>query len=351
MSLATTSLRRRGSELAKVSYQRGLLQKDPAVASLPLFDEKLALHGIEGLTPLTPSILQVNLGKMCNQACKHCHVDAGPDRTEIMSRKIMQQCLEALDASSIRSVDLTGGAPEMNPEFRWFVEQLSARRIKVIVRCNLTIIVANPKYHDLPQFYAEHGVHVVSSLPFYDATYTDRQRGGGVFEDSIRALKMLNDAGYGKENSGLLIDLVYNPVGALLPGPQASLEKEFKRNLADKHSVVFNSLHCITNMPISRFLEFLINSGNYERYMQTLVDAFNPAAANGVMCRTTISVGYDGQLYDCDFNQMLEMPVASAVNHIAQFNEAQITMRTIATDRHCFGCTAGSGSSCGGQLA
>jgi radical SAM/Cys-rich protein len=351
MALATTSLIRRGSELSNVGVQRQLLQQDAAVLSLPQFDEQLMHSGIGELRPLSPSILQINLGKMCNQACKHCHVDAGPDRTEIMSREIMQQCLDALDASNISTVDLTGGAPEMNPEFRWFVEQLSARGVMVMVRCNLTIIVANPKYHDLPQFYAEHGVHVVSSLPFYDATYTDRQRGGGVFHDSIRALKMLNDVGYGIENSGLLIDLVYNPVGALLPGPQASLEKEFKRNLSDKHNVVFNNLHCITNMPISRFLEFLVNSGNYERYMRTLVDAFNPAAAHGVMCRTTISVGYDGRLYDCDFNQMLEMPVASRVKHIAEFDEAQITSRMIATDRHCFGCTAGSGSSCGGQLA
>lgn len=350
MSLATTSLLRRGSDLANVSYQRALLQEDPAVASLPEFHEKLRIHGIADLTPLTPSILQVNLGKMCNQACKHCHVDAGPDRTEIMSREIMQHCLDALDASSIRTVDLTGGAPEMNPEFRWFVEQLSARGINVMVRCNLTIIVANPKYHDLPQFFAKHRVHVVSSLPFYDASYTDRQRGGGVFHDSIRALQMLNEAGYGRENTGLIIDLVYNPVGALLPGPQASLEKEFKRNLAEKQGVVFNSLHCITNMPISRFLEFLVNSCNYERYMRTLVDAFNPAAALGVMCRTTISVGYDGRLFDCDFNQMLEMPVQSRIDHIAQFNEMLITQRVIATDRHCFGCTAGSGSSCGGQL-
>ncbi len=350
MALATTSLIRRGSELSNVGVQRQLLQQDAAVLSLPQFDEQLAHSGVGQLRPLAPSILQINLGKMCNQACKHCHVDAGPDRTEIMSREIMQQCLDALDASTISTVDLTGGAPEMNPEFRWFVEQLSARGINVMVRCNLTIIVANPKYHDLPQFYAEHGVHVVSSLPFYDESFTDRQRGGGVFQDSIKALRMLNDVGYGRQDSGLIIDLVYNPLGALLPGPQASLEREFKRNLSDKHGVVFNNLHCITNMPISRFLEFLINSGNYERYMRTLVDAFNPAAAHGVMCRTTISVGYDGKLYDCDFNQMLEMPVACSADHISSFALDPLSQRIIATDRHCFGCTAGSGSSCGGQL-
>lgn len=351
MALATTSLLRRGSELSDTQHQRAMLQVHPAVATLPSFDGQLKQSGVGELRPLTPIVLQINLGKMCNQACKHCHVDAGPDRTEIMSRETMQNCLDALDASSITTVDLTGGAPEMNPEFRWFVEQLHSRGLTIMVRCNLTIIVANPKYHDLPDFYAKHGVHVVSSLPFYDATYTDRQRGGGVFHDSIKALSMLNNVGYGHENTGRIIDLVYNPLGALLPGPQASLEKEFKRNLLDKHGVVFNSLHCITNMPISRFLEFLVNSGNYERYMHTLVDAFNADAARGVMCRTTISVGYDGRLYDCDFNQMLDMPVASASDHVSRFSMSELASRLIATDRHCFGCTAGSGSSCGGQLA
>jgi radical SAM/Cys-rich protein len=238
----------------------------------------------------------------------------------------------------------------MNPDFRWFVDQLHARGLRVMVRCNLTIIVANPKYHNLPEFYAERNIHVVSSLPFYDASYTDRQRGGGVFDDSITALKMLNSVGYGSEGGTLVLDLVYNPVGALLPGPQAALEKEFKRNLYDKHGVVFNALHCITNMPISRFLEFLVSSGNYEQYMSTLVSAFNPSAVHSVMCRSTISVGYDGRLYDCDFNQMLEMPVESSRRHISEFDSVDLTSRIIETDRHCFGCTAGAGSSCGGQL-
>ena len=350
MALATTSLLRRGSELSNVRYQRMLLQESTAVATLPTFDQSLERHGIAQLRPLSADILQINLGKMCNQACKHCHVDAGPDRTEIMSRQTMQHCLDVLDRSAFDTVDLTGGAPEMNPDFRWFVNQIVQRDVDVMVRCNLTIIVANPKYNVLPQYYAERNVHVVSSLPFYDASYTDRQRGGGVFEDSIKALRMLNDVGYGKPETGLILDLVYNPAGAILPGPQASLEKEFKRNLADKHGVVFNSLHCITNMPISRFLEFLVQSNNYERYMHTLVDAFNPIAAQNVMCRNTISVGYDGLIYDCDFNQMLEMPITSAATHISQFSVQESIQRTIATDRHCYGCTAGSGSSCGGQL-
>lgn len=351
MSLATTSLLRRGADLANVSLQMRLLQDDPAVSVLPTFSAMLESHGVGPLRPLQPEVLQVNLGKMCNQACKHCHVDAGPDRTEIMSRATMQHCLDALDRTTIRTVDLTGGAPEMNPDFRWFVDELAKRGINIMVRCNLTIIVANPKYHDLPQYYADRNVHVVSSLPFYEAGYTDRQRGGGVFNDSITALKMLNDVGYGVEDSGRVIDLVYNPIGALLPGPQAALQKEFKRNLFDKHGIVFNHLHCITNMPISRFLEFLVNSGNYEQYMHTLVSAFNPAAAQNVMCRSTISVGYDGRLYDCDFNQMLELEIDAACSHVSELTTELLAARSIVTDRHCFGCTAGSGSSCGGQLA
>lgn len=348
MALATTSLARRGAALADAEEQLRVLRGDGSATS---FAEALRPHGLLPLRPRSITTLQVNVGKMCNQACKHCHVDAGPDRQEIMTRQTMQHCLDAVSAAGIRIVDLTGGAPEMNPDFRWFVEELTQRGATVMVRCNLTIIVANPKYNDLPQFFAQHRVHVVSSLPFYDASHTDRQRGGGVFDDSIRALKMLNEAGYGRVGTGLIIDLVYNPLGALLPGPQASLEKEFKRNLMQSHGVEFNALHCITNMPISRFLEFLLNSGNYERYMTTLVGAFNPAAATNVMCRDMISVGWDGVLYDCDFNQMLDLEVASRVRHIADFDRDALMQRAIVIDRHCFGCTAGSGSSCGGQIA
>ncbi len=350
MAQATTSLQRRGADLADATYQLHVLHHGHAAENLPSFGEKLRPIGLLPLNPLTPQILQVNVGKMCNQACKHCHVDAGPDRTEIMTRETMQQCLDVLARTEIGTVDLTGGAPEMNPDFRWFVEHISALGRKIIVRCNLTIIVANPKYRDLPQFFATHGVHVMSSLPFYDASHTDRQRGGGVFADSIEALTMLNAVGYGMPDSGLLLDLVYNPLGALLPGPQASLEKEFKKNLWTKNGVSFNSLHCITNMPISRFLEYLIDSGNYGQYMETLVNAFNPVAAQSVMCRNTISVGWDGALYDCDFNQMLELPVATTSRHISAFDLDALNKRSIVIDQHCFGCTAGAGSSCGGQL-
>jgi radical SAM/Cys-rich protein len=347
MALATTSLQKRGAALADADEQLRVLRGGNTTS----FAEALRPHGLMPLRPRSLTTLQVNVGKMCNQACKHCHVDAGPDRQEIMTRETMQMCLDAVDRLGTQVVDLTGGAPEMNPDFRWFVEELTRRDVKVMVRCNLTIIVANPKYNDLPQFFATHRVHVVSSLPFYDASHTDRQRGGGVFEDSITALRMLNDAGYGKDGTGLVIDLVYNPLGALLPGPQASLEKEFKRQLLTNHNVVFNALHCITNMPISRFLEFLVNSGNYERYMSTLVTSFNPVAAENVMCRDMISVGWDGQVYDCDFNQMLDLTVASPLRHISDVSADALMGRAIVIDRHCFGCTAGSGSSCGGQTA
>jgi radical SAM/Cys-rich protein len=293
--------------------------------------------------------MQINVGKMCNQTCRHCHVDAGPDRTEIMTRETMQLCLDALAQTDIPVVDLTGGAPEMNPDFRWLVEQISALGRETIVRCNLTIIVANKKYHDLPEFFARHRVRVVSSLPHFSAGRTDAQRGEGVFERSIRALKMLNAVGYGVEGSGLSLDLVYNPSGAFMPGNQASLEREFKQRLGREHGIVFNNLLTITNLPVSRFMEYLLESGNYESYMEKLIAAYNPVAAANVMCRSTLSIGWDGQLYDCDFNQQLDLPVAAtAPQHIRDFNEVALSERSIVINQHCYGCTAGAGSSCGG---
>ena len=219
------------------------------------------------------------------------------------------------------------------------------------MRCNLTIIVANKKYHDLPEFFRQHGVEVVSSLPFYSADKTDRQRGDGVFADSIRALQMLNAVGYGQPGSGLTLNLVYNPAGAFMPGPQAGLELQFKRALQKDFGIVFNSLFAITNIPVSRFLDYLIESGNYAGYMEKLVNAFNPAAAAGVMCRDTISVGWDGGLYDCDFNQMLDLYVASPGQHIRDFDAAALAQRAVVVNQHCYGCTAGAGSSCGGTVA
>jgi radical SAM/Cys-rich protein len=276
-------------------------------------------------------------------------VDAGPDRKEIMTRDTMQQILDAMDGMPVKTVDLTGGAPEMNPDFRWFVEELSKKGAEIIVRCNLTIILANPKYHDLPEFFKKHKVNVVSSLPSFTARRTDAQRGDGVFNKSIEALKMLNAVGYGKEGTGLQLDLVYNPSGAYLPDDQSILESEFKGRLKDGFDIDFNNLYSITNLPVSRFLDYLLNSGNYEDYMSELANAFNPIAAEGVMCRNMVSVGWDGYLYDCDFNQMLDLKLNhGAPNHIKDFDWQKVLNREIIINQHCFGCTAGAGSSCGG---
>lgn len=339
------SLFSRHSQLASSRHQIEVLEHQ---AEFPLFSEKLDQAGLLPLRPTHIDIFQINVGKMCNQVCGHCHVDAGPDRKEIMTRSTMQECLNALQHLDVNIVDITGGAPEMNPDFRWFIEALSALGKHIIVRCNLTIIVANKKFNDLPEFYKKHKIEIASSLPFYNADRTDRQRGEGVFKDSIIALQMLNSVGYGKPGSDLLMNLVYNPSGAFLPGNQAQMERDFKTELKKHYDIDFNKLFCITNMPISRYLEYLINSGNYEKYMERLVTGFNPTAALNVMCRNTISIGWDGCLYDCDFNQMLDLKVAGAVNHVSQFDMDQLRNRDIIVNQHCYGCTAGTGSSCGG---
>ncbi|MEM7102475.1 MAG: arsenosugar biosynthesis radical SAM (seleno)protein ArsS [Bacteroidota bacterium] len=348
----TKSLKSRESELASTFYQLKVLNgKELVDDQFPLFTGKLKDLGYENLRPSGISIFQVNVGKMCNQTCAHCHVDAGPDRKEIMTKETLQQCLEVIKHPSIHTVDITGGAPEMNPHFRWFVEEISKMNKKVINRCNLTIIVANPKYYDLPEFFAKHKVNVVSSLPYFSKTRTDSQRGDGVFEDSIKALKMLNAVGYGQEGSDLQLDLVYNPSGAFLPAGQESLENEFKRQLKRRFDIDFNSLYVITNIPISRFLEYLLDSGNYEDYMTELVNAFNPATVDALMCRNTISVGWDGYLFDCDFNQMLDLKVQPhSTNHVSTFDMETLNQRNIILNQHCYGCTAGAGSSCGGEL-
>lgn len=316
------------------------------------FSETIDGVGLYPLTPVSLDTLQVNLGYMCNQTCNHCHVDAGPDREEIMSIEIMQLILRAAVSENIKTIDLTGGAPEMNPHFRWFVAELGKLGKHIIVRSNLTIIVSNPKYHDLPEFFKEHQVEVISSLPFYNERRTDSQRGEGVFEKSIRALKMLNAVGYGVNGSGLLLNLVYNPAGAFLPPSQDSLEKEFKLQLQKKYGVEFNRLFTITNMPISRFLEYLLTTNNYEQYMDKLINAFNPSAAMGVMCRNILSIGWDGRLFDCDFNQMLNLGVNShSPEHIKDFDLEKLETRHIVVNQHCYGCTAGAGSSCGGIIA
>lgn len=318
--------------------------------SLPAFKEKLKEADLFPLKPTGIEIFQINVGYMCNMTCKHCHVDAGPDRKEIMTKETFEYCLDALEGSDIETVDLTGGAPEMNPHFKWFVEEVSQMDKNIIVRSNLTILTTTPKYQALPEFFAEHGVEVTCSLPFYNKSRTDRQRGKGTYDKSIVALEMLNEVGYGKEGTGLELNLVYNPAGAFLPGSQEELEKDFKRELKRKHGIEFNNLFTITNLPISRYLNFLLMSDNLDEYMEKLITSFNPTAAEGVMCRNTISIGWDGSLYDCDFNQMLEMKTNhGAPSHIKDFDEAALNKREIIINQHCFGCTAGAGSSCGGE--
>ena len=345
------SLKAQQHPLSKIEYELEVL--DTPINGLS-FADKLADSNLFPLSPTQIDILQINMGKMCNQVCKHCHVDAGPDRKEIMTRETMLLILEVIKKGGIKTVDLTGGAPEMNPEFRWFIEEVRkiSSEVHIIVRCNLTIILANPKYHDLPEFYKKHHIEVVSSLPYFTAVKTDSQRGDGVFDKSIKALKMLNEIGYGSEGSDLQLNLVYNPAGAFLPASQEGLELEFKKRLKNSYDITFNSLYTITNLPISRFLEYLLRSENYDSYMEKLLDAYNPVAAANVMCRNTISVGWDGYLYDCDFNQMLELKVASPTSqHIADWNQKSLLEREIIVKQHCFGCTAGAGSSCGGATA
>ena len=347
------SLKKRENELANAKRQleilsNGIFQNE----ELPTFRSKLKTINKFPLLPKTLEILQINVGYMCNQVCAHCHVDAGPDRKEIMTRQTMQQCLDVINMTGAHTLDLTGGAPEMNPDFRWFVEEATKVGVKdVIVRSNLTIITANKKYNDLPEFFKKHKVHVISSMPHWTEGKTDKQRGDGVFDASIKALKMLNAVGYGMPGSELKLDLVYNPSGAFLPGDQTALEADFKKALFTNFDIQFHHLFSITNLPISRFLDYLIASENYEDYMYNLVEAFNPAAVDNVMCTNTLSVSWDGWLYDCDFNQMLELKVNSPVQHISDFNKETLNKRSICISQHCYGCTAGAGSSCQGTVA
>jgi radical SAM/Cys-rich protein len=312
------------------------------------------------LPPVSIETLQVNVTKLCNQVCRHCHVDASPSRTEKMSPEGIARCLDILRSHpQITKLDITGGAPELHPEFDEFVRQAVALGKHVMVRHNLTVQldghpVTKESKEYLPQFFAQHRVEVISSLPYYQQFFTDSQRGQGVFGKSVEAMRRLNAVGYGAEGSGLLLNLVYNPVGPYLPAAQAGLEADYKRELKDKHGLSFNSLFTITNMPINRFKLHLQKSGQYESYMQKLLAAYNPAAAEGVMCRSLISVGHDGRVYDCDFNQMLEMDAVDRAGvklSIFDFDFNRFLMRPIRFDAHCLGCTAGAGSSCGGATA
>ena len=340
------TLLRQGSPLAQSQNQLRVL----AEGSRRPFEQSLATSGLAPLRATGIEVLQVNVGKLCNQTCRHCHVDAGPERREVMSRETMALCLDVLARAGVPTLDVTGGAPEMNPHFRWLVSEAHALGRHVIDRCNLTILLA-PGFDDLPEFLAERRVEIVASLPCYLPQNTDAQRGEGVFEKSMTALRRLNAVGYGRPDSGLILTLVYNPIGPSLPPPQPGLEDAYRRELADRHGVVFNRLFTITNMPISRFLDDLGRQGRVAEYMDKLIAAYNPAAAAGVMCRTTLSVGWDGRLFDCDFNQMLELGVAPDLpHHIRDFDMARLADRRIVTGSHCYGCTAGSGSGCQGAI-
>jgi radical SAM/Cys-rich protein len=345
MNLST--LARRGDELADPTAQRRLLA---STGGARRFELALTDAGAEPLRAGGIEILQVNVGKLCNQTCRHCHVDAGPDRREIMSRETMRDCLALLERSGASTLDVTGGAPELNPYFRWFVSEAQSMGRRVIDRSNLTILVS-PGYTDLPEFLAERRVEVVASLPCYLPENVDGQRGEGVFAKSIRALRRLNEVGYGRSGTGLELTLVYNPVGPSLPPPQPMLEAAYRCELRERYGIEFNRLYTITNMPISRFLADLAATGRLEVYLQRLIDAFNPATLSGLMCRTTLSVGWDGTLYDCDFNQMLDLPISPEVpRHVRDIDPACLVGRIIRTGPHCFGCTAGSGSSCQGAV-
>jgi len=319
-------------------------------ARIPAFCESLRANGLN-LARIPLEILQINVGKRCNQACHHCHVDAGPKRSEMMNARTSARLIELMqDSPRVHTVDITGGAPELNPHFRELVLAAHAMGKRVIDRCNLTVFF-EPGQEDTAQFLATHGVAIVASLPCYSKANVEKQRGLNVFEPSIAALQKLNALGYGRADSGLELDLVYNPVGAFLPPPQAALEADYRRELGAQFGIVFDHLYTITNMPISRFLHALERDGEYETYMQKLLDAFNPQAALGVMCRNLVSVSWDGELYDCDFNQMLELPLGARRRTIWEIAHlADLEREPIAFASHCYGCTAGAGSSCGGAL-
>ncbi len=324
----------------------------PVVESGFEFDRRVAELGQAPLRRGVMTTLQINVGKRCNMACHHCHVDAGPKRTEMMQEQVAERLLQLLDAgSNVDAVDLTGGAPELNPNFRTLVSEARRRGLKVIDRCNLSVLF-EPGMEDLAPFLAEQCVEIVASLPCYSQRNVDAQRGKGAFDKSVRALERLNELGYGQPGSGRSLNLVYNPGGASLPPSQDSLERDYRQRLAADFGVRFNHLLTITNMPIARFAHTLRRDGKLSEYMSLLVNHFNPGTLDGLMCRSMVSVSYDGLLYDCDFNQMLELPVAGARRSVWDIESFfQLEGEPIKTAGHCFGCTAGAGSSCSGALS
>ncbi|MBI2882488.1 MAG: arsenosugar biosynthesis radical SAM protein ArsS [Candidatus Methylomirabilis oxyfera] len=297
-------------------------------------------------------VLQVNMGRYCNQACLHCHVEAGPGRKEIMGRDTVEAVLRFLEGSAIPTVDVTGGAPELNPNFEYLVKSCVRRKRHVIDRCNLTVLFEPGKEY-LPEFFREHRVELICSLPCYLEANVDHQRGNGTFELSIRALQRLNRLGYGVPGTGLALHLVHNPVGAYLPPPQEQLEADYTQFLQEKYGIVLNHLYCLTNVPITRFEKFLKRRGEYDRYVDLLESTFNPVTLDNVMCRSLLSVDWEGSVYDCDFNQVLQMPLQDGEGRplkIWELAAHAVEGRRILVGNHCYACTAGTGSSCGGAL-
>lgn len=315
------------------------------------FAARLASLGYKELRAEEVRTLQVNLGWRCNQSCRHCHFSAGPTRSEQMDKDNVDAVIRVVQGCRIPVVDLTGGSPEINPYFEYLVERLAQAGAHIINRCNLTVLLEPGKEH-LPEFFRRHRVELVCSLPYYQEEMVDRMRGPGVFQKSLEAMRRLNELGYGEEGSGFVLNLMSNPAGAYLPGPQRQLESLFRRELQRRYGIRFNRLYSLVNMPIGRFQEFLSRSHNYERYLHKLASSFNPATIPGLMCRHLISVSWEGRLHDCDFHQALGLPLEQGLpQHISDFDLSILKNRRIRLSDHCYGCTAGSGSSCGGSLA
>ena len=315
------------------------------------FSSVIRESGISSLRADGIEILQMNITRQCNLSCRHCHVEAGPDRKESMDRKTLELCLLAADTHAIGTIDITGGAPELHPDLPWFLEQAARDGRRVIVRSNL-VILQDLKCAFYLDLYARLGIEVVGSVPDYRLDRAERQRGKSTFLQAIASIRELNQRGYGIQGSGLILSLAHNPSGAYLPAGQASLEHEYRFRLREAYGIEFNRLFCLTNCPVGRYLDYLVSSDNFDEYMCTLKNAFNPAAVRNVMCRTTLSVGWDGRLFDCDFNQMLDLSVNSgAPRHIRDFDFDKLASREIMILDHCFACTAGAGSSCQGELA
>ncbi len=316
-------------------------------------EDTLEEHGLSPVVASGVKTLQINMGAACNMSCAHCHVEAGPDRSDIeehTGRDVLEQCLRVIDAFGILTVDITGGAPEMNPNYRWFLKECSAQGLRIITRTNLSILLEEG-YEDMVTFFAARRVEIIASLPFYTGAVTDRIRGEGAFDRSIKALKLLNDLGYGKPDTGLLLSLLYNPAGAYVSPSQGAIEADYRRRLKEDYDIYFTNLFTLTNMPVGRFFTFLERSGNLGQYINRLIDTFNPEAASNAMCKDIISVGWDGTLYDCDFNQMMFLKCTVEHPTIWDFDMKVLEGRRIVVGLHCYACMSGAGSSCSGETS